>query len=72
MTPDVCPVCGWEYLETEHVPENPDPEYGPDAPGTEYIHRWVSTGNGRAAIAGCTVYENGKTDAWEPPDDDSG
>lgn len=68
MTENVCPVCGWEYLREEHVPENPDPDNGPHAPGTSYVHKWEAIGNGRVRIEGCEEYENGETDAWDPED----
>lgn len=69
MSENVCPVCGWEYLRSEHIPENPDPDHEPHAPGTSYVHKWESAGNGRVLIEGCDEYENGETSAWAPPAD---
>lgn len=63
-----CPVCGWAYLSEDHIPQNPEHDHGPDAPGTYYVHRWESIGAGRVEIAGCSKYANGETDAWEPTD----
>ena len=61
-----CPVCGWAVIRTEHVPENPDPDNRPHASGTQYVHEIEAIGNGRIRIAGCTEYENGETNPWEP------
>lgn len=61
-----CPVCGWKYLETDHIPENPDPDHEPHVPGTYYVHQWESIGNGKARLSGCSKYQNGETDAWDP------
>ena len=63
---EICPVCGWSYLRTEHMAENPDPDHGPNAPGTLYVHKWEATGNGRAVIEGCSEYDDGETDSWQP------
>lgn len=68
---ETCPVCGWAFLREEHVAENPDPENGPHAPGTQYVHQWIAIGTGRVRLSGCTEYENGETDAWEPPIEES-
>jgi len=65
---DPCPVCGWAVVREEHIPENPDPDHGPDAPGTQYVHHIEAIGNGRFRIKGCSEYENGETDAWVPPE----
>ena len=67
MTEDEpCPVCGWGVIQTEHIPENPDPDNGPHAPGTQYVHEIVAIGNGRFRLSGCSQYENGETDPWNP------
>jgi len=66
--PEPCPVCGWGVVRTEHIPENPDPEHEPHAPGTHYVHSIEAIGNGKFRIEGCSQYENDETDAWTPPE----
>lgn len=63
---ETCPVCGWAYLDEDRIPENPHPDHEPDEPGTLYVHRWESIGNGKVEIEGCSEYADGETDAWEP------
>lgn len=64
---DLCPVCGWSVIETDHIPRNPAPDQGPNAPGTYYVHRLEAIGNGRYERSGCSLYQNGEKSAWDPP-----
>ena len=65
---DTCPVCGRDVLETNVIPENPSPDHPPHAPGVHYVHRLEEVEKGRFEVGGCSKYENGETEEWEPPE----
>ena len=59
-----CPVCGWATIRKEGVPEHPDGEH---PYGMMFVHRIESSGRaGHFRVAGCTRYNNGETEVWEP------
>jgi len=65
-TGEPCPVCGWGVIREDHIPENPSPDHEPHTHGTLYVHYIESTGNGRFTIDGCSLLENGESEAWQP------
>lgn len=71
ITNDVCPVCGCRYVESEHVPENPDPIHPPHTSGTHYVHEWRAdpSQRGHATVSGCIEWHNAiQNDVWDALD----
>ena len=68
MDDDSCPVCGRDVIEVDRIPEHPSPEHEPHAPGHFFIHRREEVKKGYFEQSGCSMYENGEVDRWEPDD----
>ena len=69
MIDEGCPVCGRNVVETNRIPENPSPNHGPDSPGWQFVHRLEEVKKGHFEVGGCSMYENGEVDPWEPDEE---